>query len=242
MPYAANLEKLALPRIADIVEAIKKFDLSGIDMAIQILMPALSPTMTEGRLAKWLKKEGDPIASGDVIAEIETDKAMMEYEAVDEGRLGKILIGEGDRRHRRQHADRHSAARGRERGRLARRAAAGSQARCRSRRRKSNPAPKAETPPKSAGPIQAASPAQSKNGRIFISPLARRLAKERSVDLAALVRKRPAWTDRRTRYRRWGKRRSKASAGRGKASAGRAGRTDSRFLQRPRKISRSGTT
>jgi pyruvate dehydrogenase E1 component beta subunit len=58
-------------------------------------MPALSPTMTEGNLAKWLKKEGDPVAAGDVIAEIETDKATMEVEAVDEGRLGKILVAEG---------------------------------------------------------------------------------------------------------------------------------------------------
>ncbi|RED53267.1 pyruvate dehydrogenase complex E1 component subunit beta [Aestuariispira insulae] len=64
-------------------------------MSIQILMPALSPTMTEGTLAKWNIKEGDTVASGDVIAEIETDKATMEVEAVDEGIVGKILIGEG---------------------------------------------------------------------------------------------------------------------------------------------------
>ena len=64
-------------------------------MPIQILMPALSPTMTEGKLAKWLKKEGDAIKAGDVIAEIETDKATMEVEAVDEGTLAKILVAEG---------------------------------------------------------------------------------------------------------------------------------------------------
>jgi pyruvate dehydrogenase E2 component (dihydrolipoamide acetyltransferase) len=64
-------------------------------MPIQILMPALSPTMTEGSVARWLKKEGDEIHSGDIIAEIETDKATMEYEAVDEGRLGKIIVPEG---------------------------------------------------------------------------------------------------------------------------------------------------
>ena len=64
-------------------------------MATQVLMPALSPTMEKGNLAKWLKKEGDQIRSGDVIAEIETDKATMEVEAVDEGTLGKILIPEG---------------------------------------------------------------------------------------------------------------------------------------------------
>ncbi len=64
-------------------------------MPIEILMPALSPTMEEGNLAKWLKKEGDKVAPGDVIAEIETDKATMEVEAVDEGTLGKILVPEG---------------------------------------------------------------------------------------------------------------------------------------------------
>ena len=64
-------------------------------MPIEILMPALSPTMKEGNLAKWVKKEGDKIKAGDVIAEIETDKATMEVEAVDEGTLGKILVAEG---------------------------------------------------------------------------------------------------------------------------------------------------
>ncbi len=64
-------------------------------MSVQVLMPALSPTMTEGNLARWLKKEGDVVKAGDVIAEIETDKATMEVEAVDEGVLGKILIAEG---------------------------------------------------------------------------------------------------------------------------------------------------
>ena len=63
-------------------------------MPIQVLMPALSPTMEQGKLAKWLKKEGDPIKSGDVLAEIETDKATMEVEATDEGTLGKILVGD----------------------------------------------------------------------------------------------------------------------------------------------------
>src|ERR1044072_9342608 len=64
-------------------------------MSVEFLMPALSPTMEEGTLAKWVAKEGDEIKAGDVIAEIETDKATMEVEAVDEGRLGKILVGEG---------------------------------------------------------------------------------------------------------------------------------------------------
>jgi pyruvate dehydrogenase E2 component (dihydrolipoamide acetyltransferase) len=64
-------------------------------MPIEILMPALSPTMTEGNLAKWLVNEGDTVSAGDVIAEIETDKATMEVEAVDEGVLGKILVPGG---------------------------------------------------------------------------------------------------------------------------------------------------
>src|SRR5579863_3264580 len=64
-------------------------------MSTQILMPALSPTMTEGKLARWLKKEGEEVRAGDVIAEIETDKATMEVEAVDEGKLAKILVDEG---------------------------------------------------------------------------------------------------------------------------------------------------
>src|SRR5436189_4514498 len=64
-------------------------------MPIQVLMPALSPTMEKGNLAKWLKKEGEPVKPGDVIAEIETDKATMEVEAIDEGTLGKILVPEG---------------------------------------------------------------------------------------------------------------------------------------------------
>ncbi len=75
-------------------------------MPIEVLMPALSPTMEKGNLAKWLKKEGDSIKSGDIIAEIETDKATMEVEATDEGTMGKILVPERHRPCRGQHADR----------------------------------------------------------------------------------------------------------------------------------------
>src|SRR3989338_4675258 len=64
-------------------------------MAVEILMPALSPTMEEGTLAKWLVKEGDVVKSGQIIAEIETDKATMEFDAVDEGKIGRILVAEG---------------------------------------------------------------------------------------------------------------------------------------------------
>ena len=64
-------------------------------MATEILMPALSPTMEEGTLAKWLVKEGDTVKSGDILAEIETDKATMEFEAVDEGTIGRLMVAEG---------------------------------------------------------------------------------------------------------------------------------------------------
>ena len=64
-------------------------------MTSEILMPALSPTMEEGTLAKWLVKEGDSVSAGDILAEIETDKATMEFEAVDEGTIGKLLVSEG---------------------------------------------------------------------------------------------------------------------------------------------------
>jgi len=78
----------------------------GRSMPIEILMPALSPTMTEGNVTKWLKREGEEVHSGDVLAEIETDKATMEFEAVDDGRLGKILVAHrlGRHCHRRRFA------------------------------------------------------------------------------------------------------------------------------------------
>src|SRR5262249_25348845 len=95
LPYAANLEKLALPQPDWVVDAVKKIVWGEDPMATNILMPALSPTMTEGTLSRWLKKEGENVRAGDVIAEIETDKATMEVEAVDEGVLGKILVADG---------------------------------------------------------------------------------------------------------------------------------------------------
>src|ERR1700749_3159506 len=83
----------------DMATPVKKIPTTNFEkrstMPIEILMPALSPTMTEGNLAKWTVKEGDKIKSGDVIAEIETDKATMEVEAVDEGILGRILVTDG---------------------------------------------------------------------------------------------------------------------------------------------------
>ena len=89
-------------------------------MPINILMPALSPTMEKGNLAKWLKKEGEAVKTGDVIAEIETDKATMEYEAVDDGVMAKIVVPEGTSRRAGPSAHRRAGARGR-----------GSEGRCR---------------------------------------------------------------------------------------------------------------
>ena len=116
MPYAANLEKLALPQpdwVVQAVKAVRHLLRRGVEvMPIEVLMPALSPTMTEGKLAKWAKKEGDKVSSGDVIAEIETDKATMEVEAVDEGTLGKIWFPK-ERRRRGERSHRFAPGRGR---------------------------------------------------------------------------------------------------------------------------------
>ena len=98
LPYAANLEKMALPQ-AEQHRRGRARSLQSLEaeqaMSINILMPALSPTMTEGKLAKWHVKVGDAVKSGQVICEIETDKATMEVEAVDEGKIGQIVVPEG---------------------------------------------------------------------------------------------------------------------------------------------------
>ena len=150
-------------------------------MPTPILMPALSPTMEEGKLAKWLKAEGDKVRSGDVIAEIETDKATMEVEAVDEGTMGKILVPAGTEGVKVNSQIAILLGDGESGGSLAPVAAA---------------APPAPAKPASAAPVaaaaQAAAPAKAVNGhahpgsRIFASPLARRLAKERGLDVASL--------------------------------------------------------
>ncbi len=151
-------------------------------MPTEILMPALSPTMEEGTLAKWLVKEGDTVSSGDLLAEIETDKATMEFEAVDEGTIGKILIPEGTEGVKvntaiavlledGESADDISAA----------------------------PAKAPEAPPAAAGNEAAApavseapapapaAPVKSDGGRIFASPLARRIAAQKGLDLAQIT-------------------------------------------------------
>ncbi|MBE0531631.1 MAG: pyruvate dehydrogenase complex dihydrolipoamide acetyltransferase [Rhodospirillales bacterium] len=146
-------------------------------MAIQILMPALSPTMTDGKLAKWLKKEGDAVVSGDVIAEIETDKATMEMEAVDEGTIGKILVPEGSE----GVAVNAPIAVLLEEGEDASAIEAAS-----SPAKAPAPAPAAEkpaapAPEKPAAPQSAAAPA---GDRVFASPLARRMAEQAGLSLA----------------------------------------------------------
>ncbi len=155
-------------------------------MAIKILMPALSPTMTEGTLASWLKNEGDQVSAGDVIAEIETDKATMEVESIDEGILGKIIVAEGTENVPvneliavlLEDGEDASAADGLTSGNGATPPAAASE-----------PAPAAAAEPAVANaPATAPQPAASAapGARVFASPLARRLAKDAGIDIAAL--------------------------------------------------------
>jgi pyruvate dehydrogenase E2 component (dihydrolipoamide acetyltransferase) len=145
-------------------------------MPTNILMPALSPTMEKGNLARWLKKEGDKIKSGDILAEIETDKATMEYEAVDEGTLAKIVVPEGT-----QDVAVNSV--------IAVLAGEGEDVTAAASAAKAAPPPKApEAPKPQATPPKAATPAPqpvaaSGSNRVFSSPLARRLAKEANIDL-----------------------------------------------------------
>jgi pyruvate dehydrogenase E2 component (dihydrolipoamide acetyltransferase) len=161
-------------------------------MPINILMPALSPTMEKGNLAKWLKKEGDTVKSGDIIAEIETDKATMEVEAVDEGTIAKIVVpegtadvpvnqviavlaGEGE--------DVKAAASGAGSAPAPKPQAATppAQSAAKAEAPKPPPAPAAASPKPQAAP-QAASP----GARVFASPLAKRLAKEAGIDLSRI--------------------------------------------------------
>ncbi|NRB05239.1 MAG: pyruvate dehydrogenase complex dihydrolipoamide acetyltransferase [Rhodobacteraceae bacterium] len=145
-------------------------------MATEILMPALSPTMEEGTLAKWLVKEGDSVSSGDLLAEIETDKATMEFEAVDEGIVGKILIAEGTEAVKVNTPIAILVEDGEEvpaAGAPAVPAAA--------------PAPAAVEAP-AAAPAAPAPAAPAKDGtRVFASPLARRIAAQKGLDLSAMT-------------------------------------------------------
>ncbi len=155
-------------------------------MPINLQMPALSPTMEEGTLAKWLVKEGDEVVSGDLLAEIETDKATMEFEAVDEGTIAKIVVAEGTDNVKvgdviaiiaEEGEDVSAASKGGE-----------------SSAEKPKAEPKAEkvaekaapAPKKAAEPAPKVTPTTSDDGRIKVSPLARRLAEQKGVDLGAL--------------------------------------------------------
>src|SRR5689334_944145 len=156
-------------------------------MPIEVLMPALSPTMTEGNLAKWLKKEGDEVKSGDVIAEIETDKATMEVEAVDEGTLGKIIVQEGTQGVAVNQVIALLLEEGEDASALdgggakpAPKPTDGGGAPA--------PAPEAAAPapaPKSNGAQAPAAPAHGGN-RIFASPLAKRMAEQSGLDLSQI--------------------------------------------------------
>jgi len=173
-------------------------------MPINILMPALSPTMEVGNLAKWLKKEGDPVAPGDVIAEIETDKATMEVEAIDEGTLGKILVAEGAQDVPVNQPIAVLLEEGEDASAIQEQAAVQSgspRAEAPGEAEEKKAEAKAEQPAapprkpaekkaeEKTAPSPPPAPAKStrgngSGGRIFASPLARRLAREGGIDLA----------------------------------------------------------
>ncbi|MGO4174704.1 pyruvate dehydrogenase complex dihydrolipoamide acetyltransferase [Bosea sp. TAF32] len=160
-------------------------------MPTNILMPALSPTMEKGNLAKWLKKEGDTIKSGDIIAEIETDKATMEVEAVDEGILAKIVVPEGTADVAVNEVIGVIAGEGEDAKSISAPAAGGA-APAKAEAPKAE-APKAEAPAPAAAPAAPAAsapvtaPAKLNGSRPFASPLARRIAKDAGLDLAAIA-------------------------------------------------------
>ena len=164
-------------------------------MPINILMPALSPTMEKGNLAKWLKKEGDKVKSGDVIAEIETDKATMEVEAVDEGTIAKILVPEGTQDVAVNDVIAVMAGDGEDVKAAGAGASAAPPKAAEAPAAKPAAAPAPAPAPKAAAPAAtpapaplAAAPAAKTNGhaRVFSSPLARRLAKEAGIELGRI--------------------------------------------------------
>ena len=149
-------------------------------MPIQVLMPALSPTMTEGKLAKWLKSEGDAVAAGDALCEIETDKATMEVEATDEGTLGKILVAEGAEGVAVNTPIAVILEEGEDAAELEGMAAAPAPA--------PQAAPEPPAPPEpAAAPPAPTKPAPAAGERVFASPLARRMAEKAGLDLASVT-------------------------------------------------------
>src|SRR5687768_13305202 len=173
-------------------------------MPINILMPALSPTMEKGNLAKWLKKEGDTVKSGDVIAEIETDKATMEVEAVDEGVLAKIVVPEGtadvpvnqlialiagegeDPKSVSAASGGGGAAPAATPAQAAKPAKQDAASAPRPEERVDQPLAGTAPAPASAHPSPAPKGNGAAQGRVFASPLARRIAKEAGLDLAMI--------------------------------------------------------
>ncbi|MBD9372443.1 pyruvate dehydrogenase complex dihydrolipoamide acetyltransferase [Rhizobium sp. ARZ01] len=160
-------------------------------MPINITMPALSPTMEEGNLSKWLVKEGDKIKSGDVIAEIETDKATMEVEAVDEGTIAKIVVPAGTEGVKVNSLIAVLAADGEDVKAAASAAAGGAApaAKAEAAAPAAAPAPAAASAPAAApaSPAPAAAPAKADGNRTFSSPLARRLAREAGIDISVVA-------------------------------------------------------
>ncbi|TIN87729.1 MAG: biotin/lipoyl-binding protein, partial [Mesorhizobium sp.] len=164
-------------------------------MPINITMPALSPTMEEGNLSKWLVKEGDKVSPGDVIAEIETDKATMEVEAVDEGTVAKLVVPAGTEGVKVNALIAVLAGEGEDAGAAAKSGDTAAPAKAETPKAEAPKAdaPKAETP--KAEPVATASKADAApvaNGhaageRTFASPLARRIAKEAGVDVSAVT-------------------------------------------------------
>jgi pyruvate dehydrogenase E2 component (dihydrolipoamide acetyltransferase) len=166
-------------------------------MPINILMPALSPTMEKGNLAKWLKKEGEAVKPGDIIAEIETDKATMEVEAVDEGTLAKIIVPEGTADVPVNQPIAVLAGEGEDVKAAAAQAGSAPAAKPAPAEKSSAPAepPKAAAastpapapaPPSEPKPAPTPAPKTNGGGRIFSSPLARRLAREAGIDIARI--------------------------------------------------------
>jgi pyruvate dehydrogenase E2 component (dihydrolipoamide acetyltransferase) len=170
-------------------------------MPVNILMPALSPTMEKGNLAKWLKKEGDPVKAGDVIAEIETDKATMEYESIDDGVLAKIVVPEGTQDVPVNQLIAVLAQEGEDP-----KAAGAAAGKSEAPKAKAPEAPKPAEPPAQASNTPAPSPqaqrapspqggegggegartAERGTNRVFASPLAKRMAKDSGIDLARI--------------------------------------------------------
>ncbi|MDX6751319.1 pyruvate dehydrogenase complex dihydrolipoamide acetyltransferase [Geminicoccaceae bacterium 1502E] len=164
-------------------------------MPIKILMPALSPTMTEGNLARWLKNEGDEVNPGDVIAEIETDKATMEVEAVDEGKLGKILVPAGTEGVAvnatiallLEEGEDAAALDKAGDGEAAREAPRAEAPKAEAREDKPQPAPAAASAATPSTGITPPARGNGQDGRVFASPLARRMAEQAGLDLAGLA-------------------------------------------------------